>query len=111
MLDGCRLIWSLLIGLFRSRAALGAENLVLRQHIIVLRRRAPERPSFNALDRLILVNLYRLFPAVRSALTIVRSGPSFDGIGQDFEPTGVGNRGRAGDDQRSRSRSGSWSVR
>src|SRR5215208_7649004 len=72
MLDGCRLLWSLLIGLFRSRAALEAENLVLGQQIIVLRRTAPKRPSFKALDRLILVGLYQLFPDVRSALTIVR---------------------------------------
>jgi hypothetical protein len=72
MLDGFRLIWSLLIGLFRSRAALEAENLVLRQQIVVLRRTAAKRPSFNSLDSLILVSLYRLFSAVRSALTIVR---------------------------------------
>jgi hypothetical protein len=59
------LIWSLLIDLFRSRAALEAENLVLRQQIIVLRRTAPKRPSFNALDRFILVGLstdgFRMF--------------------------------------------------
>src|SRR5215207_2206078 len=72
MWDGCRLIWSLLIGLFRSRVTLEAENMVLRQQIIVLRRTAPKRPRFNALDRLILGGLYRLFPDVRSALTIVR---------------------------------------
>ncbi|MFL6301998.1 MAG: hypothetical protein ACJ72H_00520 [Candidatus Sulfotelmatobacter sp.] len=58
--------------MFRSRAALEAENLVLRQQIILLRRTAPKRPTFDALDRLILVGLYRLFPPVRSALTIVR---------------------------------------
>jgi hypothetical protein len=69
---GCRAIWSLLIGLFRSRATLEAENLVLRQQILVLRRTAPKRLSFNALDRLILVVLYRLFPHVRSALAVVR---------------------------------------
>jgi hypothetical protein len=68
MLDGCRLIWSLLIGLFRSRATLEAENLVLRQQIIVLRRTAPTRLSFNGFDRLIFVTLYQLFPDVRSAL-------------------------------------------
>ena len=72
MWDGGRVIWSLLIGLFRSRATLEAENLVLRQQILVLRRTAPKRLSFNALDRLILVGLYRLFPDVRSALAIVR---------------------------------------
>jgi hypothetical protein len=73
MLDGCRLIWSLLIGLFRSRATLEAENLVLRQQIIVLRRTAPKRLSLNSFDRLIFVTFYQLFPDVRSALAIVSS--------------------------------------
>jgi hypothetical protein len=72
MWDGCRLIWSLLIGLFRSRATVEAENMVLRQQIIVLRRTAPKRLGFNVVDRMILVGLYRLFPDVRSALAIVR---------------------------------------
>jgi hypothetical protein len=71
MLDGCRLIWSLLIGLFRSRATLEAENLALRQQIIVLRRTAPTRLSFSGFDRLIFVTLYQLFPDVRFALAIV----------------------------------------
>src|SRR5258708_20969770 len=35
-------------------------------------RTAPKRLSFNALDRLIFVGLYRLFPVVRSALAVVR---------------------------------------
>ena len=40
MWDAWRLLWSLLIGFFRSRASLEAENLALRQQIIVLRRTA-----------------------------------------------------------------------
>jgi hypothetical protein len=44
------LLWSLLIGLFQSRASLEAEILILRQQIIVLRRTAPERLSFNTFD-------------------------------------------------------------
>jgi hypothetical protein len=71
MLDSCRLIWSLLIRLFRSRATLEAENLVLRQQIIVLRRTAPKRLRFSGFDRLIFLTLYQLFPDVRSALAIV----------------------------------------
>ena len=51
MWDGCRLIWSLLIGLFRSRVTFEAENLVLRQQILILRRTAPKLLSFNTLDR------------------------------------------------------------
>jgi len=66
------LLWSLLLGLFRSRASLEAENLALRQQIIVLRRTAPKRLSFNALDRLIFVGLHRLFPDTRHALAVVR---------------------------------------
>ena len=46
MRDLCRLIWWALVGLFRSRAALEAENLVLRQQINVLRRTRPKRPAF-----------------------------------------------------------------
>jgi hypothetical protein len=47
MRDLCRLIWWALVGLFRSRAALEAENLVLRQQINVLRRTRPKRPTFG----------------------------------------------------------------
>jgi hypothetical protein len=55
MWDACKLLWSLFLGLFRPRASLEAENLALRQQIIVLRRSAPnKRLSFNALDRLIV---------------------------------------------------------
>ena len=66
------MLWSLLIGLFRSRASLEAENLALRQQIIVLRRIAPKRLCFNRFDRLIFVSLYRLFPDLRDALAVVR---------------------------------------
>ena len=38
MLDLCRLILAIVIDLFRPRAAVEAEILVLRQQIIVLRR-------------------------------------------------------------------------
>jgi|SRR5680860_729493 len=72
MLDACRLFWSLLIGLFRSRASLEAENLVLRQQIIILRRTTPKRLCFNTFDRLIIIGLYRLFPDVRDSLAVVR---------------------------------------
>ena len=46
--------------------------LILRQQIIVLRRTAPKRLSFNGLDRWIFVGLYRLFPDLRDALAVVR---------------------------------------
>ena len=72
MWNACKLLWSLLIGLLRSRASLEAENLVLRQQIVVLRRTAPKRLRFSALDRLIFVGFYRLFPDLRDVLAVVR---------------------------------------
>src|SRR5215469_10805978 len=47
---------------FKSRARLEAENLVLRQQLIVLIRELPKRLPLTNLDRLLLVWLYRLFP-------------------------------------------------
>jgi transposase InsO family protein len=67
-----RLIFGLIVDLFRSRAALEAEVLVLKQQIIVLRRGKPNRMSFLAVDRLILGWVRRLFPNSRDALAIVR---------------------------------------
>ena len=72
MRDLGRLIWSVLLVVLRSRAALAAENLVLRQQINVLRRTAPKRPFLSNVDRLIFVCLYRLFPGVRNVLAIVK---------------------------------------
>jgi hypothetical protein len=72
MKELCSLIWSGFVGLLRSRLAVTAENLILRQQINVLRRAAPRRLCFNGLDRLIFVGLYRLFPDVRDALAIVK---------------------------------------
>src|SRR5487761_1614290 len=66
------LIWSGFVRLLRSRSALTAENLVLRQQINVLRRSTPKRLCFRGMDRLIFVGLHRLFPDVRSALAIVQ---------------------------------------
>jgi hypothetical protein len=72
MWDLCRLLWRALVGLFRSRAALEAENLVLRQQVIVLRRTMPRKPVFSSIDRLIFVGLYRLFSNVGEALAIIK---------------------------------------
>jgi hypothetical protein len=58
--------------LFRSRAALEAENLVLKQQIIVLRRGKPNRMPFLAVERVVLGWACHLFPKARGALAIVR---------------------------------------
>src|SRR5262245_3297825 len=72
MRDLCRLIWYTLIGLFRSRAALEAEILVLRHQLNVLGRSCPRRVALSSIDRLLLVGLYRLAPGVLDALKIIR---------------------------------------
>src|SRR2546430_756532 len=69
--DLCRLIWYLVAGLFRSRAALHAEILVLRHQLNVLRRKSPKRPIFSNVDRLIFAGLCGLTPRVLDALKIL----------------------------------------
>ena len=73
MSDLCRLVVALVIDLFRPRAALEAEILVLRQQTIVLRRGRPGRVRLLAVDRMVLGWVCRLFPKTREALAIVRS--------------------------------------
>src|SRR5499426_3311694 len=72
MSDLWRLMWCALIGLFRSRAALEAEILVLRHQLNVLRRSCPKRVAVSSIDRLLLVSLYRLAPGALDALKIIR---------------------------------------
>src|SRR5512139_2710734 len=72
MAELLRLMLAFLASLFKSRAELEAENLVLRQQVNVLRRRMPKRPALTNVDRLLFVWLYRWFPSTASALTIVR---------------------------------------
>ena len=72
MRDLFRLICLVIGDLFRPRAALEAELLVLRQQINVLRRACPRKPPFIPIDRLILAGVCRLFPNAYDALAIVR---------------------------------------
>ena len=72
MSELCRLIWCALIGLFRSRAALEAEILVLRHQLNVLRRKSPKRLAFGNIDRLVFACLYRVAPEVLDALKILK---------------------------------------
>jgi transposase InsO family protein len=57
--------------LFRSRALLLAENLVLRQQVAVLRRSVP-KPRIRARDRVLFALAARLFGEVVHAVAIVR---------------------------------------
>ena len=70
--DLCRLIWCALVGLFRSRATLQTEILILRHQLNVLRRKSPKRVTFRNIDRLIFAGLYRLSPKVLDALKILK---------------------------------------
>jgi hypothetical protein len=56
----------------KSRASLEAENLVLRQQVIVLSRKSRSRVRLRNIDRLIFVWLYRCFPAILNAITVVK---------------------------------------
>jgi transposase InsO family protein len=69
--DLCRLIWCAAVGSLRSRAALQAEVLVLRHQLNVLRRKAPTRLTFSAVDRVVFAGLYRLAPSVLDSLKIL----------------------------------------
>jgi hypothetical protein len=72
MKDLFKLILGVLASLFKSRAGLEAEILILRQQINVLRRRAPKRPHLNNTDDFLFVWLYHWYPAVLGAIAIVR---------------------------------------
>src|SRR6476660_7309952 len=57
---------------FKSKNRLAAENAALRHQLIVLQRRVRGRVQFTNGDRLFLVQLYRWFPSVLKAITIIR---------------------------------------
>ncbi len=56
----------------KSLARLEAEILVLRQQVIVLSRKSRVRVWLRNIDRLILVSMYRLFPWILNAITVVK---------------------------------------
>ena len=57
---------------FKSKARLEAENAVLRHQLAVLQRKMRGRIQFTNGDRLFLIQLYRWFPSVLRAITIIR---------------------------------------
>src|SRR5436190_7680510 len=72
MIDFLMLLTCVLTRLFRSRARLGAEILVLRHQLNILQRKSTERASFKSIDRLVFAGLYRLVPGVLDALKILK---------------------------------------
>jgi len=57
---------------FKSKSRLEAENAVLRLQLAVLRRKVRGRVQLTNGDRLFLIYLYRWFPSVLKAITIIR---------------------------------------
>src|SRR5260370_35437348 len=98
MRDHVRLIVWMVVDLFRSRAALEAEILTLRQQINVLRRTAPKKQTFSSIDRLIFVCLYRLLPRlamrwrsssrIRSSVGIARVAERIDAGSLELRASG-----------------------
>jgi len=72
MFNLCRLIWYALVGLFRSRAWLEAENLALCHQLNILRRNSPKKLALSNIDRLVFAGLYRLDSGILGALTIIK---------------------------------------
>src|SRR5215469_11092039 len=68
---GTSLPLSTLTDLGRSKSELIAENALLRQQIIMLRRQV-KRPTFTRTDRILLVLLARLIRTWQQALVIVQ---------------------------------------
>jgi hypothetical protein len=57
---------------FKTQARLEAEISVLRHQLNILRRKVPSKPRLTVADRLTFVWLYRLFPSVLNAITIIQ---------------------------------------
>jgi hypothetical protein len=57
---------------FDSQARLETENLMLRQRVIVLSRKSASRVRLRNIDRLIFVWLYRFFPSILNAITVLK---------------------------------------
>src|SRR6516164_5285254 len=68
--DGCAAM--LLIDAAGLAVQLEAENAVLRHQLIVLQRKVRGRAQFTNGDRLFFIQLYRWFPSVLKAMTIMR---------------------------------------
>ena len=57
---------------FKSKSRLEAENAALRHQLIILRRKVRGRVRLTNSDRLFFIQLYRWFPSILKAITIVR---------------------------------------
>src|SRR3954471_20648052 len=95
MIDFLMLLACVLTRLFRSRARLEAEILVLRHQLNILQRKSTERAAFKSIDRLVFTGLYRLVPGVLDALKILKPETVIRWHRAGSEPIGGGNHNRA----------------
>src|ERR1700681_4088274 len=109
MRDLVRLIVWMVADLFRSRTALGGEVWMLRQQINVLRRTAPKKQTFSAIDRLFAFIGFCLAFAMRWRLLSRR--PWSNGIAPASVYIGDGNRKRGVAGQQFRWRYANLSAR
>jgi hypothetical protein len=65
-------ILAILASPFKSKSRLEAENAALRHQLIVLRRKLRGRVRFTNSDRWFFIQLYRWFPSVINAITIIQ---------------------------------------
>jgi transposase InsO family protein len=72
MADIIKLLLAFVRDSFRSREQLKAEIIVLRHQLNVLQRKIPKKPQLSGTDKVLFVWLYRLFPRVIGAITIIQ---------------------------------------
>jgi transposase InsO family protein len=65
-------VLAVLASQFKSKSRLEAENAALRHQLIVLRRKVRGRAQLTNGDRWFFIQLYRWFPSILEALTIIR---------------------------------------
>jgi transposase InsO family protein len=65
-------VLAILVSPFKPNGRLEAENAALRHQLIVLRRQVRGRVRVTNNDRLFFIQLYRWFPSILKAITIIR---------------------------------------
>src|SRR5260221_1738150 len=79
---------------FKSKLRLEAENAVLRQQLIVLKRRLHGSIRLTNRDRWFFIQLYRWFPSTLKVLTVIRPETLVRWHRAGFRATAVGSAAR-----------------
>ena len=80
------------VSLFRTKARLGAEIILLRHQLNLLRHRISSKPRLAVADRPLFVWLYRLIPSVLNAVAAVQPETLIRWHRKGPDCTGGGNR-------------------